>query len=158
MKSMTRLIAILLLLTPLGLVAQSVVDTSHGYVLHKDARLDLLMKKQSELNKEVYLENRKTGPGFRVLVLSSNDRNKAMAVKTKLLQEIPDQKTYFIYQSPYFKVQIGNCKTQVEANALRTRVLKLYPDNVIVVPATIEMKPEKDDSGATPPPGSHQRP
>lgn len=151
-----RTICALLLLSPLGLAAQSVVDTSHGYELHKDARLDLLMKKQSELNKEVYLENRKTGPGYRVLVLSSNDRNKATAVKTKLMQEFPDQKTYLIYQSPYFKVQIGNCKTQAEGNALRARVLKLYPDNVIVVPATVEMKPEKDEGGTTPAPGSHQ--
>lgn len=153
---MTRLIALLLLLSPLGLAAQSVVDTSHGYVLHKDARLDLLMKKQSELNKEVYLENRKNGPGFRVLVINSNDRNKAMAVKTKLMQEFPDQKTYLVYQSPYFKVQIGNCKTKNEANALMSRVQKLYPENVIVVPAVIEMKPEKDESGASPATGSRQ--
>jgi hypothetical protein len=156
--TMTRLIALLFVLSPLGLAAQSVVDTSHGYALHKDARLDLLMKKQSELNKEVYLENRKTGPGFRVLVLNTNDRNKAMAVKTKLLQEFPDQKTYFIYQSPYFKVQIGNCKTQIEATALRARVVKLYPDNVIVVPAIVDMKPEKDDSSTNPAPGTRQRP
>jgi len=155
---MTRLITFLLMVSPLGLAAQSVVDTSHGYVLHKDARLDLLMKKQSELNKEVYMENRKTGPGFRVLVLNTNDRNKAMAVKTRLLQEFPDQKTYFIYQSPYFKVQIGNCKTQIEANALRARVVKLYPDNVIVVPAIVDMKPEKDDTGTPPGTGSRQNP
>lgn len=155
MKS-TRTIYVLMLLIPLGSAAQSVIDTSHGYELHKDARLDLLMKKQSELNKEVYLENRKTGAGYRVLVVSTNDRNKATAVKTKLMQEFADQKTYLIYQSPYFKVQIGNCKTQAEANGLRARVLKFYPDNVIVVPATIEMKPEKEDTGTTPATGSRQ--
>ena len=155
---MTRLIAILLLLSPLGLAAQSVVDTSHGYVLYKDGRLDLLMKKQSELNKVVYLENRKTGPGFRVLVINSNDRNKAMAVKTKLMQEFPDQKTYLVYQSPYFKVQIGNCRTKTEANALMSKVQRLYPENVIVVPATIEMKPEKEEGGTSSAPGGRQKP
>lgn len=154
--SMTRTICLLLLLAPLGVAAQAVVDTSHVYTLHKDARLDLLMKKQSELNKEVYLENRKTGPGYRVLVISTNDRNKATTVKTKLMQEFTDQKTYLIYQSPYFKVQIGNCKTKAEATTLMTRVQKIFPDNVIVVPATIEMKPEKDDAGATPATGSRQ--
>jgi hypothetical protein len=139
------LVAILFLL-PFGLLAQQKADTSRGYVIHKDARLDLLMKKQSELNKEVYLENRKTGPGYRVLVINTNDRNKAVAVKTKLMQEFPDQKTYLIYQSPYFKIQIGNFKSQKEAGALRGQIIKFYPDNVIVVPATIEMKPEKDDN------------
>ena len=153
---MTRTIGLLILLLPLGAVAQSVVDTSRGYELRKDARLDLLMKKQSELNKEVYLENRKTGAGFRVLVLSSNDRNKATAAKTKLMQEFPDQKTYLVYQSPYFKVQIGNCRTKAEANALMSKVQKFFPGTVIVVPAVIEMKPEKDDTGTAAPAGSRQ--
>jgi SPOR domain len=150
---MTRLIAILFFLAPLGLSAQTVSDTSHGYTLYKDARLDLLMKKQVELNKEVYFENRKSGPGYRVLVISTNDRNKATAVKTRLMQEFSDQKTYLGYQSPYYKVQIGNFKTQPEANAYRAKILRIYPDDVIVVPATIEMKSEKDDAT-----GVHQSP
>jgi hypothetical protein len=144
--TMRKTIAAILFLLPLGLFAQQKADTSRGYVMYKDARLDLLIKKQSELNKEVYLENRKTGPGYRVLVINTNDRNKAVAVKTKLMQEFPDQKTYLIYQSPYFKIQIGNFKNQKEASTLRGQVLKFYPDNVIVVPATIDMKPEKDDN------------
>ena len=136
----------ILLLIPFGINAQQWADSSRGYVIHKDLRLDLLLKKQSELNKQVYLENKKTGPGFRVLVINTNDRNKAIQVKTKLMQEFPEEKSYLIYQSPYFKIQIGNFKTSKDAKSLRDQILRLYPDNVIVVPATVENKPEKEDS------------
>jgi len=145
---MRQIIPAILFLLPLWGRSQQWADSSHGYIVHRDARLDLLLRKQSELNKEVYLENRKSGPGYRVLVINTNDRNKAIAVKTRLMQEYPDQKTYLIYQSPYFKIQIGNFRTTKEAEALRRQIVKIYPENVIVIPATVDLKPEKEDGGA----------
>ena len=87
--------------------------------INKDHRLDLLIQKQEELNKKAYLENRKSIPGFRVMVINTNDRTKASDVKTTLLRNFPEHKTYLIYQSPNFKVQIGNFKTQIEAEKLK---------------------------------------
>ena len=110
----------------------------------KDHRLDLLIQKQEELNKKAYLENRKSIPGFRVMVINTNDRTKALDVKTTLLRNFPEHKTYLIYQSPNFKVQIGNFKTQVEAEKLKKIIVRLYPDGVIIVPTTIEIKTEEE--------------
>jgi hypothetical protein len=110
----------------------------------KDHRLDLLIQKQEELNKKAYLENKKSIPGFRIMVISTNNRTKALDVKTTLLRDFPEHKTYLIYQSPNFKVQIGNFKTQVEAEKLRKTIVRLYPDGVIIVPATIETKTEEE--------------
>lgn len=110
----------------------------------KDHRLDLLIQKQEELNKKAYLENRKSIPGFRVMVINTNDRTKASDVKTTLLRNFPEHKTYLIYQSPNFKVQIGNFKTQVEAEKLKKIIVRLYPDGVIIVPTTIEIKTEEE--------------
>ena len=110
----------------------------------KDHRLDLLKQKQEELNKKAYLENRKSIPGFRVMVINTNDRTKASDVKTTLLRNFPEHKTYLIYQSPNFKVQIGNFKTQVEAEKLKKIIVRLYPDGVIIVPTTIEIKTEEE--------------
>lgn len=110
----------------------------------KDRRIDLLIQKQEELNKKAYIESRKTMSGFRVMVLSTNDRNKAMDVKTTLLREFPEHKTYLIYQSPNFKIQIGNFRTQAEAEKLKKIIMRLYPDGVIIVPATIEFKQEEE--------------
>ena len=108
--------------------------------LRKDPRLDLLVRKQAELNEEAYKGSRHTMPGFRVQVINTNDRGQAMSIKTKLLQEFPDEKTYFLYQSPYFKIQIGNCRTRPEAESLFKRVKKYYPNGSLIIPATIEVK------------------
>jgi len=110
----------------------------------KDPRLDLLIQKQEELNKKAYLENKKSIPGFRVMVITTNDRTKALVVKTTLLRDFPEHKTYLIYQSPNFKVQIGNFKTQTDAEKLRKTIVRLYPDGVIIVPTTIEIKTEEE--------------
>jgi len=110
----------------------------------KDPRLDLLIQKQEELNKKAYLENKKSIPGFRVMVITTNDRTKALDVKTTLLRDFPEHKTYLIYQSPNFKVQIGNFKTQADAEKLRKTIVRLYPDGVIIVPTTIEIKTEEE--------------
>jgi hypothetical protein len=61
-----------------------------------------------------------------------------------LLRNFPEHKTYLIYQSPNFKVQIGNFKTQVEAEKLKKIIVRLYPDGVIIVPTTIEIKTEEE--------------
>lgn len=110
----------------------------------KDPRLDLLIQKQEELNKKAYLENKKSIQGFRVMVITTNDRTKALNVKTTLLRDFPEHKTYLIYQSPNFKVQIGNFKTQADAEKLRKIIVRLYPDGVIIVPTTIEIKAEEE--------------
>ena len=120
-------------------------DSSGSVIIHKDPRLDLLIKKNTEINEETYLSTRHSLPGFRVQVLNTNDRAKAIAVKTRLLQEFPEEKTYFIYQSPYFKIQIGNCKARKDAENLKKLVNRIYPSDVFIVPATIEVKPEKED-------------
>jgi hypothetical protein len=129
-------IIVLLLLMPLAADAQ--VD------IVKDRRLDLLMQKQEELNRKAYLDNNRTGAGFRILVVSTNDRNQAFSVKTTLMREFPDQKTYLMYQSPYFKIHIGNFRTRKDADALRRQIMEIYPTGVIVIPSTVELKPEED--------------
>jgi len=108
--------------------------------LVKDARIDLLVRKQFELNEEAYRNGRHTMPGFRVQVINTNDRAQAMNIKTKLLQEFPDEKTYFLYQAPYFKIQIGNCKTRPDAENLFKKVKRFYPNGSLIIPATIEVK------------------
>lgn len=110
----------------------------------KDHRLDLLILKQEELNKKAYIENNRTAAGFRILVANTRDRNKAMGVKSKLMRDFPDHKTYLIYQSPYFKIQIGNFKSRPDAESLRKQITRLFPTGVIIIPSTIEVKPEED--------------
>ncbi len=130
----------------ISLQAQTIAgDSGKSVIVHKDARIDLLIKKNAEINQDTYMSTRHNLPGFRVQVLNTNDRGKAISVKTRLLQEFPAEKTYLIYQSPYFKIQIGNCKTRKDAESLKKLVNRIYPSEVFIVPATIDVKPDKED-------------
>jgi hypothetical protein len=134
-----RNILLLVCLLPLISTAQSA-----GTEIVKDPRIDLLLKKQAELNRKVYLDNNRTAQGYRILVMNTNDRKKAMDAKSKLMRDFPEHKTYLIYQSPSFKIQIGNFRTRNDAESLRKQIAKMYPSGVIVIPSTIEVKPEED--------------
>lgn len=127
--------------------AQTVVDTisSTVYVV-KDSRFDLLTKKKAEINKKA-ADARKPTKGFRIQVLNTTNRNEALAAKSKLLTLYPDQKTYLMYQAPYFKLRIGNFVERSEADELKKELAKLFPTGVFLIPSDIEYKalPEKEE-------------
>jgi hypothetical protein len=126
--------------------AQMVVDTvgSNVYVM-KDSRLDLLVKKKAEINKKA-ADAKKPSKGYRIQVLNTTDRNQALATKSKLLTLYPDQKTYLMYQAPYFKIRIGNFVEKGEADDLKKELARMFPTGVFVIPSEIEYKapPEKE--------------
>ena len=49
--------------------------TNNGVVVHKDPRIELLMSKQAQINEETSRDSRKTGKGYRLLVISTNNRD-----------------------------------------------------------------------------------
>ena len=126
--------------------SQELGDSFTSVKIIKDPRLDMLIKKQAELNREVYLQNARNAQGFRVLVINTNDRNKAIEIKSRLMRDFPEHKTYFFYQSPYFKVQIGNFKDQKEAETLRKQIARQYPEGVVVVPSMVELRPDLEEA------------
>lgn len=119
-------------------------DTLTNVVVQKDARIDVLVKKNRDINEEVYLKTIRNMQGYRIQVVNTNDRNKAMDAKTKLLNEFPGEKTYLIYHSPYFKIQIGNFLKREDADKLMNRIKKIYSTGVFIVPSRVELKPTKD--------------
>lgn len=118
---------------------------SQTITVMKDPRLDMLLRKQAELNKEVDKINNKTGPGYRIMVINTNDRIKALEVKSRMMSDFPDEKSYLIYQSPYFKIMLGNFRTRQEAEPIQKKIQEIFPTGVIIVPATVEYKPEKEE-------------
>lgn len=119
-------------------------DSLQNISLHKDARLDQLMERNRKFNEENYLKTLKNMSGYRLQVINTNDRNKALSVKTKMMTEFPGEKTYLIYQAPYFKVQTGNFIKREDAEEFLNKVKNIYPTGVFVVPSRVEVKPTKD--------------
>jgi hypothetical protein len=113
---------------------------STGVVVTKDPRIDLLVHKQIEINEATTRDSRRIMPGFRILVVTSPDRNKVFTAKAKLYQEFPDLKLYLLYQAPNYKLKAGNFMTQEEAEDFEKQLSRLFPSGLYVIRDTIEGK------------------
>ena len=113
-------------------------------IIHKDPRIDLLVKKQIQINEETSREGRRVGKGYRLLVINTNKRDEAVAAKSKVYTFFPELKSYLIYQSPYFKLKVGNFKDKKEAEDYRERLQKYFPRGVFIMNDTIEIRLDKD--------------
>ncbi len=130
------------------------VDTTENsnLVINKDPRLDIVTKKEAEYNKNLNVLGVHPGKGYRLMVISTNDRQLAMNVRAQLLQRYADQKVYMSFQPPYIKIKLGNFLEKADAEKMKTEILKsnLVSNNIYVVPDTIEVKPEKPDDAEVP--------
>jgi SPOR domain len=114
-------------------------------IVHKDARLDVLTAKQSQINnRAAQLTSTGQYKGFRIQVLSTASRDLAFKTKADLLARFPDQKIVTLFQSPNFKVRMGNFITKAEAEKFRLSINKLFPDGVFIVEDTIDYTPSKE--------------
>jgi len=113
---------------------------TNSIVIHKDPRVDLLVKKQIQINEETTRESRSHVPGYRIQVINSPDRNKVFAAKTKVYQEYPELKPYLIYQAPNYKLKLGNFKTEEEADPYIKKLSKLFPTGVYLTHDIIDVK------------------
>jgi hypothetical protein len=127
----------------LFVVNASAQDTS-SVVVHKDPRLDALVKKQGEVNAAIKKANARTAKGYRLLVINTNKRDEAIAAKTKVYTNFPELKAYLVYQSPYFRLKVGNFRTREEAQQYQKSLGYYFPKGVFILGDTIEITPEKD--------------
>jgi len=122
----------------------SAQDTS-SVVIHKDPRIDLLVKKQGDVNAAIKKANARTARGYRILVINTNKRDEAIAAKTKVYTNFPELKAYLVYQSPYFKLKVGNFRSREEAQDYQKTLGYYFPKGVFVIADTIDITPEKDN-------------
>lgn len=142
---MNKTLTLFCTLFSLAVYAQDTVATDSGQVtVHKDPRLELLITKQAEINEVTSRDARKTGKGFRLLIISTNNREEAIAAKTKVYTYFPELKPYLWHQSPYYKLKAGNFKDRKEAEAYQQKLNAYFPRGVFVMNDIIELKPEKN--------------
>ena len=145
---MKYLFAVLALCFSSSLLAQDTVskkpvDSISTITVHKDARLDQLIKKQSYVNDITSREGRRTDKGFRLMIVSTTSRDEAMAAKTRVYTYFPELKAYLWYQSPYFRVKAGNFKDRKDAEEFQKRLNNYFPKGVFIMKDIIEVKPGK---------------
>ncbi len=117
---------------------------TNSVIIHKDPRIDSLIKKQAEINEETTRNARKVAKGFRLLVINTNKRDDAIAAKTTVYTYFPELKAYLIYQSPYFKLKVGNFKDRKEAEEYQKKLNRFFPKGVFIMSDIIEVKPDPE--------------
>jgi hypothetical protein len=119
-------------------------STYSSVIVHKDVRVDLMVKKAYEVNTAIKKASSRTMRGYRLMVLNTIKREEAIEAKTKIYTYFPDLKAYLIYQSPFFKLKAGNFRTKDEAMKYQKDLSVFFPKGVFIINDIIEIRPEKD--------------
>jgi len=109
--------------------------TKHTAILRninvrQDPRIDLLLQNYIEQS-----QRREGTEGFRVEIFfssGSKSREEALRKKTEFLKNFPEETAYMSFQSPNFKVRVGDCRTKNEALKLKEKIRYNYPNAFIV--------------------------
>lgn len=121
--------------------------TEGKVTVYKDSRLNILAKKEAAFNEaNAYSLGPRSAKGYRLMLLSTNDRPAAMRLRAELLQRFPEQKVYMSFQPPYIKLRFGNFLEKADADMYKKEITrtKLVTNNIYLLNETIEVKPDKD--------------
>ena len=144
MKKIIALFACIATLQSFAQTSDTLLQTSL-VIIHKDPRLDILGEKEAEINALAARLNSRSAMGYRLQVLSTNDRELAMKIKSQLLQKFPEQKVYMLFQLPYLKIRFGNFKTKQEADVYKNQISRMLDGaSIYYITERIEIKPEKE--------------
>ena len=137
---------LLILLTGIGFALEGQASPMDTVVFKRDPRLDILVQKQAQANKRSSMMT-STGlyKGFRLQMISTPRRDDATQMKSELLNRFPDQKTYTLFQSPNFKVRLGNFLKREDAEKFRSQISKFFPKGIYIVEDTIEYTPVEEE-------------
>jgi hypothetical protein len=73
--------------------------------------------------------------GFRINIFSqsgNHSRSGAMIAQNIFSERFPDMKSYVSFEEPYFRINVGNFRTQLEAAAALERLRAAYPQAFLV--------------------------
>ena len=124
----------------------ALANSGDTIIVHKDSRLDIFTAKQASINKvTARMSSNGLFKGYRLQVLNTRSRDDAFKTKAMLLENFPDEKTYVLYQSPYFKVRIGNFVNRNDAENFRKELSLFITQPAYVVEDLIEYMPRADE-------------
>lgn len=71
------------------------------------------------------------GRGFRVQIFAGNNgqqaRTEAFKIERVVMTKHPEMEIYVTYAAPFWKVRVGNCRTNQEAVVLRDLIMEEFP-------------------------------
>ena len=115
-----------------GQTAEVADSIERGSVnINADFRLNELFSRYKEINEGKQIS------GYRIQ-LYSGDRKGAFDLKASFITQFPELPCNVVYEAPDFKVQIGNYRTQMEAECGLQDIRPIFKA-AFVVPALIDL-------------------
>jgi hypothetical protein len=103
----------------------------------QDKKIDNLLSKYIENN-----SRKTTISGYRLRIFSESAqesaRKRAYEAKAKFLSYFPDIEAYIKYESPDWKVYVGDFRSRTDAFRLKKQIDNLFPRRVFIVETPIE--------------------
>ena len=119
---------------------------SDSVIVKKDARLDIVSVKQTQSNqRSALMTSNGLYKGFRIQVISTNSRDQATFTQADLQLKYPNEKIYLSFQSPNYKVRIGNFLKKTDAEKFKTELNKLFLNGVYIVDDAVEYILKEDE-------------
>ena len=104
--------------------------------INKSEKLEKIIQIKKELNKKI--QNLK-------IQIYNGDRNQAETVKAEYIETFNDTSAKMIYETPNYKVWVGNFFTQIEADKYLLKIRKKYKSAFIFRPEYYELEIEQEN-------------
>ena len=126
---MKIIVFFIFILSPFAILASNdTINSDTGRVeIIQDGRIAALVEKHIAIN-----EKQKGIPGYRVQIFFGSKRKDVLEVRTDFLAKYPDIGAYIQYDEPYFKVRVGDFRTQLKAQKFYKEISGGFPNSFIV--------------------------
>jgi hypothetical protein len=87
------------------------------------------------VEKHTYLNSKQKIVGWRIQIFfdsGNNSKSKAYSKKGVFMAMYPDMSVYLMFQSPYYKVRVGDFRTRMDAEGFKQKLLGEFPDAFVV--------------------------
>lgn len=108
------------------------IDTKEGEInIYTSPEMDSLFDKYILLSEEKRIPIK----GYRVQIASAsgnNAKSSVNSVKSSFLTNFPDSPAYLIWESPNYKIRVGDFRTKLDAEKFQRQIDDLFPYAFIV--------------------------
>ena len=105
------------------LISTSVVSQNTLIDDENNSRIDRLVSKQIQINS---LKKGVDGSRVQIHHNQSQSREESQKVRARFSQDFPHLKTYLKFKSPYYKIQVGDFITRIEAYKVQKEISRKY--------------------------------
>lgn len=117
----------ILIIILLCLVYPAMAQDPGTVTVIKDPKIDVLIARRIQLERESSGTSRITAEGYRVQVFSGSDRSQAYQEQAEFKTLYPSLNTYISYAQPNYKLRVGDFRTRLEAEKFMNQIRETYP-------------------------------